>query len=113
MDRKSQLEDQFKNLAEPGRGQPNLNAWRKFFLAEQSAIKGEALAVLNGCDPARLEQLIQRSKRWPAMAETCLLATRVLELANTSRQHANNKAAHQERPCLPMKNKAPPCQEQD
>ena len=94
MDRKSQLKDQLKNLAEPGRGHPNLNAWKNLFLAEQSAIKGEALAVLNGCNPARLEQLIQRSERWPAMVETCLIAMQVLELANASRQHTNNKAAH-------------------
>ena len=81
MDRASELKAQLKSLAIPGEDQPSLNAWKSLFLAKQSAIKGEACAVLNGCEPLRLALLIKEAEQWPAMTETCSIARQVLQLA--------------------------------
>jgi hypothetical protein len=93
MDTTSKLKIQLKDLATPGEGMPSLNAWKSLFLAKQSAIKSEAWAVLNGCEPMRLALLIKEAEQWPAVAQTCSLALQVLELAGNPAETTNNKTA--------------------
>ena len=101
MDRADALRQRLDALPPPGEGQPELNAWAHQFRKEQSAITSEARAVLRGAHPNRLEAMVKKSQYWPAMTATCDIAKQVIEWVKTL-ENTNNKAAHQERPCLAL-----------